>query len=88
MPGPSRIDLRTMDMPELVRTQVFRLLASIEVAETKQAVCIAAQRAEGFVLGLETAGFHHRLTEALYIGFESAAADRIATLPICPSGDW
>lgn len=67
-------------MPEPVRLQVKKLLAHLESSESIQAVRIAAQRAEGFVLGLETAGFHGDLTEALYIGFENAAEAQAARI--------
>lgn len=56
------VDLRALPMPIGVRNQVFRLVAAIEVAETIQALRVTANRAEGFVLGLETAeGFNNDL---------------------------
>lgn len=39
-----------------------------------------AERAQEFVVGLETAGFHDQVTEDLYIGFEYAAEVRAANL--------
>ena len=80
-----RIDLRALVMPITVRNEVFKLLATIEVAETVQAVRISSSRAEGFVLGLETAqAFNNELIESLYIGFESAGENRLAG--ICETG--
>ena len=70
-------DLRMMVLPTLVRSVVTRLQAAIEVADTNQGMVMAAQRAEGFVLGLETAGaFQSDVIEALYVGFENAVAIR------------
>ena len=66
--------LRTLVLPAGVRAEVLKLLAGIEVGESAQGVNMAGQRAEGFVLGLETAGaFKADVIEALYIGFETAA---------------
>lgn len=80
MRGPGRKDLKTMEMPETVRAQALRMVDSMKVAESMQVVRMAASRAEGFVLGLETAGFHEQLTEALYLEFEATAADCAAQL--------
>ena len=72
-----KVDLRALVMPTTVRNEVFKLLATIEVAETAQAVRVSSNRAEGFVLGLETAqGFTNELIESLYIGFETATEIR------------
>lgn len=65
------VDLRTLVLPTQVRHVVLQLLANIEVAESIQALRLAAERAEGFVLGLETAGaFPRDQLEMLYIGFD------------------
>jgi hypothetical protein len=80
MSGTRCVDLTTMVMPEQVRTQVLRLLANLEVADTEQATRMALERAEGFVLGLEMATFPRQITESLYIGFESAAEARLAQI--------
>lgn len=50
------VDLRTLILPTYVRNEVFKLLAAVEISESNQAVRLAGERAEGFVLGLETAG--------------------------------
>ncbi|WP_052028548.1 hypothetical protein [Pseudomonas syringae] len=66
------MSLRTLVLPTGVRAEVLKLLAGIEVAESAQAVNMAGHRAEGFVLGLETAcALKADVIEALYIGFES-----------------
>jgi hypothetical protein len=80
MPATRRVDLKTMVMPDLVRAEVTRLLVALEAAESTHALLMAAQRAEGFVLGLETAGFHKHVIEDFYIGFETAAEVRFTLL--------
>lgn len=73
----SRSDLSTMVLPNGVRAAVVKLQAAIEVAETKQAMNMAVQRAEGFVLGLETAGaFRADVIEKMYVGFEETCLAR------------
>lgn len=72
---------KTLELPTGVRAAVLKLLNAVEVAESVRSVNMAAQRAEGFVLGLETAGaFRPDVLEALYIGFESASQLRLAHL--------
>lgn len=64
-------------LPADVRTVVDRLLAAIEAADSAQGVNMAAQRAEGFGLGLETVNaFQSKVVETLYIGLEAAAEQR------------
>jgi len=61
--------LRTFVLP----TGVLKLVAGIEMAESPQAVNMTGHRAEGFVLGLETAcALKADVIEALYIQFEAA----------------
>lgn len=73
--------LRKLELPPAVRAAVLKLLDTIEVAESARSVNMAAHRAEGFVLGLETAGaFRPDICEALYIGFDSASQIRIEYL--------
>ncbi|MFK3970213.1 hypothetical protein ACI2KS_05730 [Pseudomonas sp. NPDC087358] len=80
-----KADLRSLTMPVGIRNQVFRLLAAIEVAESVQAVRMAVNRAEGFVLGLETAEALKRdMIEAMYVGFETASEARMETLRTLP----
>lgn len=74
-------DLRAIALPTGVRVEVLKLLAAIDAAESGQGVRVAGQRAEGFVLGLETASaFKSDVIEALYIGFELAANTRITAI--------
>lgn len=72
------VDLRAVVMPTCGCNEVFRLVAAIEVAETAQALNVTTNRAEGFVLGLETASATPAaLVEALYFGFKIAAKQRL-----------
>nr|WP_178119764.1 hypothetical protein [Pseudomonas sp. RGB] len=48
------MSLSKLVLPADVRTVIDRLLAPIEAADSAKGVNMAAQRAEGFVLGLET----------------------------------
>lgn len=75
MSGPRRIELRKLEMPQQVRAQASRLLAATEISESKQALHVAAPHAEEFVLGLESSSFHVQVTEVLYFGFETSAAE-------------
>jgi hypothetical protein len=71
------MSLSKLVLPAEVRTVVDRLLAAIEVADSAQGVNMAAQRGEGFVLGLETVkAFTSEVVETLYIGLEAAAEQR------------
>ncbi|WP_231667932.1 hypothetical protein [Pseudomonas quasicaspiana] len=77
MTNPNYVSLNALILPPSVRSVVDRLRAQIEVAETVQGVNMAAQRAEGFVLGLETSGgYKADQIEALYIGLETVAQSR------------
>lgn len=76
-----RVDLREQELPTMVRAAALKLLASVQIADNVQALRLAEQRAEGFVLGLETASAYRAETiETLYIGFEQAVADRLDAL--------
>lgn len=73
------MNMRALLMPTGVRAEVLKLLAGIEVAESAQSVNLAGQRAEGFVLGIETAGaLKNDVVEALYVGFDIATQARLA----------
>jgi len=68
------VDLSALVLPPRVWAQVLKLLASIEGADSVQALNSAHQYAQGFVLGLETVGeFLATDTVALCIGFDTAA---------------
>jgi hypothetical protein len=65
------LDLHTLVLPARVRAVVLNLLTAIEVGQSAEAVNLAGQRAEGFVLGLETgSAFSQADIEALYRGFD------------------
>lgn len=73
------VDLRTLVLPKEMRTCVLRLITRVEVEESIQGVHIAGSLAEGFVLGLETAGaLKADLIEELYSGFELLSQSRLA----------
>jgi len=75
------MNLRTLVLPTGVRAEVLKLLASIEVAGSAQAIKMGSTRAEGFVLGLETASaFKTDLIEALYLGFDAVVRARMNDL--------
>lgn len=76
-----KVELRALELHSRIRAAVMSLQDSIEVAETVQGIRMASQRAEGFVLGLETASaLRPDVVEDLYIGFESAAQCRLEHL--------
>jgi hypothetical protein len=67
------VDLSGLVLPPTVWAEVLKLLDVIETAESILAVNMVAQCAEGFVLGLETAGvFHTDFTKGLCAGFATA----------------
>ncbi|RRV08088.1 hypothetical protein EGJ27_08510 [Pseudomonas sp. v388] len=73
--------LRDQVLPPRVKQLVLRLLGSVEAAETIQALRMAEQRADGFVLGLETSGgYSEAVIEDLYLGFEKEVGERLALL--------
>jgi len=75
------LNLRALELPSGVHAAVLKLLVAIEAAESLQGVNIARLRAEGFVLGLETAqAFKLEVIEVLYIGFDEASCARLAAL--------
>jgi len=75
------MNLRTLEIASGIRAEVLKILLSIEAAESIQAINMTSHRAEGFVLGLETASaLKKEIIEMLYIGFEAATQDRRAHL--------
>lgn len=69
------MNVHTIELPARIRHEVLKLVAAIQVGETAQSVGMACQRAEGFVLGLETAvALRNGTIEALYVSFELAGA--------------
>lgn len=70
-------DVTAMNLPHAVQAQVLKLLAQIARAQTADDLFRASDRAEGFVLGLETAkALIPGSTEALYKAFDDAATAR------------
>ncbi|MDR6918928.1 hypothetical protein J2X66_005833 [Pseudomonas sp. 3296] len=61
----------------MVRTQALKLLERIQQARTADELISAADRAEGFVLGLETVkALNAASLEGLYVAFDNAATAR------------
>lgn len=69
--------LAALNLPDAVRAQALKLLERITLARHADDLFRAADRAEGFVLGLETAKALNPATlENLYVAFEDAATAR------------
>ncbi|WP_256577540.1 hypothetical protein [Pseudomonas sp. R37(2017)] len=65
------------NLPAAVHAQALKLLVRIAQADTPTACLRAADRAEGFVLGLETVkALNAASLEALYVAFDNAATAR------------
>jgi len=69
--------LKALNLPKAVQAQVLKLLAQIDRAQTADDLFRASDRAEGFVLGLETAkALSAGSIEVLYKAFEDATTAR------------
>ena len=69
--------LTTLNLPAVMRTQALKLLERIQQARTADELISAADRAEGFVLGLETVkALNTASLEGLYAAFDNAATAR------------
>ncbi|MBP5951795.1 hypothetical protein [Pseudomonas sp. P42] len=69
--------LSALNLPNEVEMQTLKLLHQIELAHTADALFRASDRAEGFVLGLETVKVLNGASiEGLYRIFEAAATAR------------
>jgi hypothetical protein len=69
--------LSTLNLPHAVEVQTLKLLQQIARAHTADDLFRASDRAEGFVLGLETVRVLNAVSiEGLYKTFEEAAAAR------------
>lgn len=67
-------EIAAMNLPNAVQVQVLKLLAQIARAQTADDLYRASDRAEGFVLGLETAmALNAGSIEGLYKAFDDAA---------------
>jgi hypothetical protein len=69
--------LLALNLPNAVEVQTLKLLHQIELAHTADDLFRASDRAEGFVLGLETVRVLKPASiEGLYKAFEAAATAR------------
>ncbi|KAE9645679.1 hypothetical protein EJA70_10150 [Pseudomonas sp. PB103] len=69
--------LAALHLPNAVEVQTLKLLHQIELAHTADDLFRASDRAEGFVLGLETVKVLNAASiEGLYKTFEAAATAR------------
>ncbi len=70
-----------LDLPQAVHVRAFKLLNSIAQASTVADTLHAADRAEGFALGIETVkALNPAAIEALYRIFDDASQARQAEL--------
>ncbi|MNR31034.1 hypothetical protein D3C85_1485230 [compost metagenome] len=75
--------LAALNLPSAVRARALRLLANIEQARAVADCVRAADRAEGFTLGLETVrALNLSSLEGLYLVFEQAATVRLVMLEV------
>ena len=73
--------LAALNLPSEVRARAVRLLAAIAQARTVADCTRAADRAEGFGIGLETVrALNATSQEGLYLVFERAATVRLVML--------
>jgi hypothetical protein len=73
--------LAALNLPHAIHAQGLKLLAAIAEARTVLACNRAADRAEGFGLGLETLkALNPASLEGLYLAFEHAATARLMGL--------
>jgi hypothetical protein len=71
------IGLAALNLPHAVQTQALKLLMQIALARTADDLFRASDRAEGFVLGLETVkALNPASLEGLYVVFDNAATAR------------
>lgn len=69
--------LAALKLPNEVEVQILKLVHQIELAHTADDLFRASDRAEGFVLGLETVkALNAASIESLYKIFEAAATAR------------
>ncbi|POF43441.1 hypothetical protein B0D71_01090 [Pseudomonas laurylsulfativorans] len=73
--------LAALNLPSAVRARALKLLGAIAQARTAADCARAADRAEGFALGLETVrALNAASLEGLYLAFEQAATVRLVVL--------
>ncbi|QSL86219.1 hypothetical protein [Pseudomonas atacamensis] len=69
--------LRELNLPHSVQVQALKLLTAIADASTVADTLHAADRAEGFALGIETVkALNPALIESLYVAFDQASQAR------------
>jgi hypothetical protein len=73
--------LAALNLPQGIQAQALKLLGNIAQARTAAACTRAADRAEGFGLGIETVkALNPASLEGLYLAFEHAATARLMVL--------
>ncbi|MNP65658.1 hypothetical protein D3C76_1612660 [compost metagenome] len=73
--------LAALNLPHAVQAQALKLLGNIAQARTVSDCNRAADRAEGFGLGIETVkALNPASIEGLYLAFEHAATARLMVL--------
>lgn len=73
--------LAALNLPQGIHAQALKLLGNIAQARTKADCNRAADRAEGFGLGLETVkALNPASIEGLYLAFEHTATARLLVL--------
>lgn len=73
--------MAALNLPHAVQAQTLKLLTRIATGHTAHDCERAADRAEGFVLGLETVkALNAASIEALYLAFEHAETARLEAL--------
>jgi len=69
--------LAALNLPRSVHAQALKLLTAIANASTVADTLHAADRAEGFTLGIETVkALNPRVIESLYVAFDHASQAR------------
>jgi len=69
--------LRELNLPHSVQVQALKLLTAIADASTVADTLHAADRAEGFALGIETVkALNPAVIESLYVAFDQASQAR------------
>lgn len=70
-----------ISLPKGVGPHAIKLLDAITGADTKEDLNRAGGKAEGFVLGLESAkAIKSQIAESLYVAYDDAASNRLGEL--------
>ena len=79
--GDGHDPLAALNLPQGIHAQALKLLGNIAQARTAADCTRAADRAEGFGLGLETVkALNPASLEGLYLAFEHTATARLVVL--------